>query len=56
MYDDYLGEYKGKVIVLDDLSAAARWNVPAHPSVVFIEPVYNDRRPVQGNSAGNSTW
>lgn len=26
-----------KITVLDDLSAAARWNVPTHPSVVFIE-------------------
>ena len=25
-----------KVIVVDDLSAAPRWNVPDHPSVVFI--------------------
>ncbi len=26
-----------RIIVLDDLSAAARWNVPADPSVAFIE-------------------
>ncbi len=26
-----------RVIVLDDLSAAARWNIPAAPQVVFIE-------------------
>jgi len=26
-----------KIIVLDDLSAAARWNIPVHPSVVFIK-------------------
>jgi nucleoside-diphosphate-sugar epimerase len=26
-----------RIIVLDDLSAAAKWNIPAAPSVVFIE-------------------
>ena len=26
-----------KIIVLDDLSAAARWNIPTNPSVQFIE-------------------
>ena len=26
-----------KVIVLDDLSAAERWNIPEHPSVVFVQ-------------------
>ena len=26
-----------RVIVLDDLSAAARWNIPVHPSVLFVE-------------------
>ncbi len=27
----------GKIIVLDDLSAAAKWNIPVHPSVLFVE-------------------
>ncbi|MBM3148465.1 MAG: NAD-dependent epimerase/dehydratase family protein [Chloroflexi bacterium] len=27
----------GKVIVLDDLSAAEKWNVPVDPSVLFVE-------------------
>lgn len=27
----------GKIIVLDDLSAAQKWNVPQHPKVVFIQ-------------------
>lgn len=27
----------GKIIVLDDLSAAEKWNIPTAPSVVFIE-------------------
>ena len=32
-----------KITVLDDLSAAARWNVPAHPSVAFIKgSILND--------------
>ncbi len=32
-----------KVIVVDDLSAAAKWNVPVDPSVVFIEgSILND--------------
>jgi len=26
-----------RIIVLDDLSAAAKWNIPVHPSVLFIE-------------------
>ncbi|MDP3880413.1 MAG: NAD-dependent epimerase/dehydratase family protein [Dehalococcoidales bacterium] len=26
-----------KIVVLDDLSAAAKWNVPEHPSVVFLK-------------------
>ncbi len=26
-----------RITVLDDLSAAAKWNIPAHPSVLFIE-------------------
>ena len=26
-----------KVIVLDDLSSAQRWNVPSHPNVLFVE-------------------
>jgi len=26
-----------KIVVLDDLSAAERWNIPDHPSVLFIE-------------------
>lgn len=26
-----------KVLVLDDLSSAERWNVPSHPNVLFIE-------------------
>ena len=26
-----------KVIVVDDLSAAAKWNVPVDPSVVFVK-------------------
>ncbi|MCL0097684.1 NAD-dependent epimerase/dehydratase family protein [Dehalococcoidia bacterium] len=27
----------GKIIILDDLSAAERWNIPTAPNVVFIE-------------------
>ena len=27
----------GKILVLDDLSSAERWNVPDHPSVAFVE-------------------
>lgn len=26
-----------RIIILDDLSAAAQWNIPIHPSVLFIE-------------------
>ena len=26
-----------RIIVLDDLSAAEKWNIPSHPSVLFIE-------------------
>ena len=32
-----------KITVIDDLSAAARWNIPTHPSVTFIEgSILND--------------
>jgi len=27
----------GRIIVVDDLSSASRWNIPAHPSVRFIQ-------------------
>jgi UDP-glucose 4-epimerase len=27
----------GRIIVLDDLSAAAKWNIPVHPSVLFVQ-------------------
>jgi UDP-glucose 4-epimerase len=26
-----------RIIILDDLSAAAKWNIPVHPSVMFIQ-------------------
>lgn len=32
----------GKVIILDDLSAAYKWNVPSLPNVVFVQGSVND--------------
>jgi UDP-glucose 4-epimerase len=32
-----IGAGAARIVVLDDLSAAARWNIPADPSVTFIE-------------------